>query len=347
MKPVVLSLVFAIAGLATPAAAAADVIVQPDWLRKPTQEQLMAVWPKGALQVGKKGRGVIDCSVSLQGMLFDCKVAEEDPVGSGFGGAAIALTPQFVMKPATRNGVPFVATHVRIPITFVWPAEMRRQGHIFTNEVIANVNWRAAPSFAQVVAAYPAKARAAGAGGSATLDCRFKDDGLLSDCSVLGQTPTGMGFGEAAKSLSSLFVGPTALKDGSLTKGASVQIPVTFAPEMLTSNKPVTGKPKWTAVPSAEDLVGAIPPAAIAAGAKTARVMISCVIAQGGGITDCAVVSEDPPNLGFGAATLGLAKGVRVSIWTAEGLPTIGGGVSVPIRYDIPPPAPAAPPAKP
>lgn len=343
VKPVVILLALGLFGTASVSRAAPDVLVGPDWLRKPTPDQLLAVWPIGAAKQGKKGRGVIDCSVSLQGALFDCNVVSEEPAGSGFGGAALALTPQFLMKPATLNGVPIVAPHHRIGVTFLWPAGST--GALSTSRVISNVVWREAPTYAEVVAAYPAKARSQGVGGNATLDCILKADGRLRGCSVLGETPNGMGFGAAATSLSDLFVGPLSLGDGTSIKGASVQIPVTFPLAMTTSTKPMTGKPRWTAGPAAEDLAGAIPAAAVTAGVKTARVKMSCTVIRGGAVADCAVVSEEPSGLGFGAATLGLAKGIRVSIWTSEGLPTVGGGVTVPIRYEIPPPA--APTAKP
>lgn len=297
---------------------------------------------------GKKGKAIISCEVSVQGTLLDCLVISETPEGSGFGGAALALSPQLLMKPATRNGTPIPGGQVRIPVNFDWPAGYRSPG-MLTKPVATNVVWEAAPTYAQVVAAYPAKARAAGVGGNATLGCTFKTEGRLTSCSVLGQTPAGMGFGEAARSLAQFFIGPALRTDGESSKGVAVQIPVTFALEMLTSSKPVTGKPKWTATPSADDLVGAIPAAAVAAGVKTARVVIACAIAQGGGIEACAITKEDPPGLGFGEATLRLAKSIRVSTWTVEGLPTVGGSVTVPIRYDVPQPeaAPTKPTSKP
>ncbi len=45
---------------------------------------------------------------------------------------------------------------------------------------------------------YPQKARAARVDGSAVVDCQVEPDGRLSRCAVLGESPPGMGFGEAA-----------------------------------------------------------------------------------------------------------------------------------------------------
>lgn len=83
------------------------------------------------------------------------------------------------------------------------------------------------------------------------MDCGFKAGGLLSNCDVLTQTPTGLGFGTAAKSLTPLFVGPAAYgPDKKSTKGARTQIAVTFPVEMIGSGQPVIGKPLWTGLPT-------------------------------------------------------------------------------------------------
>ena len=83
-----------------------SVIVNPDWLKKPTSEQITAAWPHDALVHGKGGRAQIACRVNVQGLVEDCKVASEDPAGVGFGAAALTLTPQWQFRPATRDGKP-------------------------------------------------------------------------------------------------------------------------------------------------------------------------------------------------------------------------------------------------
>ena len=45
---------------------------------------------------------------------------------------------------------------------------------------------------------------------------------------------------------------------------------------------------------------------------------------------------EQPAGLGFGAAAVALSSAFQVTAWTAEGLPTIGGKIRVPIRYEAP-----------
>jgi hypothetical protein len=49
------------------------------------------------------------------------------------------------------------------------------------------------------------------------------------------------------------------------------------------------------------------------------------------------VTSEEPAEFGFGQAALALAPHFRLSVWTEQGLPTVGGRVTLPIRYQLPP----------
>ncbi len=107
MKPKISA--FALCLLASSAEAkdeATRLDVRPDWLKRPDAADVLAVWPSAAWIKGLGGRAVISCRVTLQGALADCSVNREEPVGAGFGAAAIALSPQFLMKPGIRDGKP-------------------------------------------------------------------------------------------------------------------------------------------------------------------------------------------------------------------------------------------------
>jgi TonB family protein len=322
--------------------AAADTAAT--WLRKPTPQDLVSVWPVEAWRKGLGGKAVIGCTVSLQGALFDCVVRHEEPQGAGFGGAAIALTPQLRMRPATHDGQP-VAGSVNIPIHFNARGGSGGPDLAPSDRILTGVAWREAPSYADVVAAYPPKARANAIGGQVMLDCAFREDGRLKDCSAAAESPKSLGFAAVARALSSKFAGPTALPDGSQTKGMHVHIPMTFAAEMLTQAKPTIGKAQWVALPTAAEFQAVFPKAASEAGVLQANVLLRCGVAPNGGLVDCAVVSEEPAIYGFGAATLPLTTGFRLNIWSAEGLPVIGGTIRAPIRFDLKPAT--GPPAKP
>src|SRR6478609_8532566 len=89
-----------------------------DWLKRPSMQDLMIVMPAAAGRNGQGGKAVIDCTVTTQGVLSDCKVASESPAGMGFGHAAVTLSAQLMMRPALKAGAP-VESRVRIPIE--WP----------------------------------------------------------------------------------------------------------------------------------------------------------------------------------------------------------------------------------
>lgn len=337
-----LALAVAIAG---PVAAAETAT---DWLKGPTPEDLMTVWPREALKKGFGGRATIACQVSLQGALRDCSVESETPAGSGFGAAAIALTPQFLMKPATRDGQPVVSA-VLIPVIFPTPeiatGTLLRGTGLYTNFAranLSNVPWTAAPTYAEVAAAYPEKARARQVGGRATLSCSFKVEGRVGSCQAVAEEPKGLGFGNAARLLAKSFVGPSTMDDGRSTVGMGTQIPFTFSADMLLPDKRVTGKLEWRAMPSVVDVAKAYPAAAMQAKVQGARVVMLCEVGVDGRLTGCSIESEEPKGFGFDQVALGLAGSFQLSIWSPEGLPTIGAKIRLPVRYQAPAPAGAS-----
>ena len=323
-------------------ACAAPATTPADWLRQPRSEDLLTVWPAEAWKRGMGGKATIACEISVQGALRACVVESESPSGAGFGAAAIALTPQLLMKPATSDGKPVVSA-VRIPVNFPTPdvaTGTRLPGvggfSAMSRTSVSGVSWLTAPTYDDVAAAYPAKARAKQVGGRVTLNCSFKSKGRVGDCDVLAEEPKGEGFGSAAKSLVDQFVGPTELADGGSILGVLTQIPFTFSVEMLDADQRVIGKPQWRALPTGDQFLGGYPPEALTAGVHTAKVVMSCGVGAEGKVENCVTTSEQPAGLGFGAAAVAPSSAFQVTAWTAEGLPTIGGKIRVPIRYEVP-----------
>lgn len=323
----------ALSMLLTSAAQAQDttkphLITNPDWLKKPTAESMLSVWPTEARKRGIGGKAVIRCKVSLQGVLVNCVVVSETPEGSGFGQAAIAMTPQLLLTPQKVDGVPVEGGEVQIPLNF----ESFDGGTQGTNVSLTIRRWSAAPTYAQVAAAYPPKARAKGLGGKAVLDCKLAVGGKLERCVEIVANPFGLSIGQYAKTLTRYFVGPEAV-GGKSTKGMTTQIIVVFAPEMLTSANPTIGKPEWVSLPNLEQLSAAMPSYASLTG--PARILLNCAVVADGKVEDCKVVSEDPPGKGLGVKALELTKYFQLTVWSQEGLPTVGGRINIPVRYEF------------
>lgn len=314
----ILSLAFALALLGPSVRAA--VCKTSNWRVKPTQAQLLGVWPREALRRGQDGKALIACKVSVQGALHDCAVVSEDPPNTGFGGAALALTPQFLMTPFTCDGKPF-ESDVRIPIHFTGLTGLPPTGSILPlpasslgHSVIARVPWMDAPTYAQVLAAYPDKARRTHVGGHVALNCRFDGGGRLAGCEVLSENPAGAGFGKGAKTLAKAFLAPRTDANGLSLKDDTTVVAFTFAPEMLDGQSPVIGKPQWTRVPEAVDVAAGFPAAATAANITVGHVVMGCQVGVGGKLTDCAVTRQSPDGLGFDKAALALSAVFQVTV---------------------------------
>jgi protein TonB len=106
---------------ATSALTGPQLITQPDWLRKPTGEDMARYYPDRAQRMSISGRSTVSCTVTEQGTLSACSVIEEEPNDAGFGEAALRMSRLFKMRPQTRDGQPASGGIVRIPIIFTLP----------------------------------------------------------------------------------------------------------------------------------------------------------------------------------------------------------------------------------
>jgi TonB family protein len=163
----------------------------------------------------------------------------------------------------------------------------------------AQTAWIAAPTVADMAAAYPAKAKAEGIGGGVEMVCSANRNGGLDNCDVLAESPRGYGFGGAAKTLAKQLRG-----DG-LINGAEVRVPVTFLPAMAKGGVVTVRTPHWTALPSLADLQTAAPKSE--GGPNEVRVTLVCDVQAGGSLSGCSVDREEPAGHGFGPAILALA----------------------------------------
>ena len=194
----------------------------------------------------------------------------------------------------------------------------------------AQTAWTAAPTAAEMAAAYPAKAKAEGVGGAVELMCTATRTGAMIACDVLGESPRGYGFGSAARKLAQ-----QSLRAAGVAKDTEVRVPFTFSPDLANGGAATVKTPQWTALPSVTDMQSVVPKGED--GPNKALVTLVCDVKPGGSLSGCAVDREEPTGHGLGPAVLALAPKFQVGLMSAEGMPTVGSKVRVPVRFDLKP----------
>ncbi len=101
----------------------APVITQPDWVRRPTADQLMRAYPSSAEARGIGGVAELSCLVRVDGSLTGCSVTSETPGNQGFGRAAVSLSRYFRLSPRTVDGQAVDGARVTMAIRFTPPAD--------------------------------------------------------------------------------------------------------------------------------------------------------------------------------------------------------------------------------
>lgn len=274
---------------------------------RPTAEELTDAFPVVPLVTGVSGRVALTCRVSATGA-GSCDATEETPSGLGFGQAAISLVAQHAFAPATLGGVPMEST-VALQIEFQAPAGRT----IVANQVPVNPGGGRAAFNADL---YPEGARAASIEGRALVACVVRSNGRR-DCAVEAEEPTGWGFGDVALRL---------VTSNENTEGSEAisRVPVIF---FLGRDPPW----RWDRAPDGHDFANAYP-----SGARgNARIVLHCLI-RADRTLDCRVAEENPPEQGFGAAALEVAREFRLSE-AAIGRPglAVGDTITVPIRFTV------------
>jgi protein TonB len=110
-------------------------------------------------------------------------------------------------------------------------------------------------------------------------------------------------------------------------------IPVAIDPPPSPPTPSVITNPQWLERPSGRDFARYYPERALQR-EQEGRVSLDCIVSADGRIA-CTVTAEDPQGWGFGEAALRISRHFRMAPATQDGVPTSGGRVRVPIRFNL------------
>jgi periplasmic protein TonB len=111
-------------------------------------------------------------------------------------------------------------------------------------------------------------------------------------------------------------------------------IPLAIDPPPAPPTPSVITGARWLQRPGQRDFDRYYPTRANERG-QSGRVQLDCLVDSTGRIA-CTVVSEDPPGWGFGDAAIRISRSFRMAPQTADGRPTSGGRIPVPITFRLP-----------
>lgn len=92
---------------------------RPDWMEKPSGDDLAAFYPAHAARNNISGKATITCKVMADGRLNACVIKDENPPGEHFGEAALKIAPKFRMIPPDDPNAP--PADVTVPLVFDVP----------------------------------------------------------------------------------------------------------------------------------------------------------------------------------------------------------------------------------
>ena len=200
--------------------------------------------------------------------------------------------------------------------------------------VITKPEWLRKPSGADISNVWPAEAARKGVGGKALISCIVNVTGTLRNCTIVSETPEGLGFGPAALMLAGSFQMKPRMVDGKPVEGATVRIPLSFAGGYRSSGGATAAginAPVWMKAPSFADMAAAWPRSAgdIAEGGATLR----CRIMSTGYLKDCQRLAQLPSGKGFGDAAMELVGRFQLYMAPEEAARVKNGLVNVPFRF--------------
>ncbi|MBR7617873.1 TonB family protein [Phenylobacterium sp. 20VBR1] len=206
-------------------AGAPTLITQPLWKTTPNLIDFIRAYPEKPRLARIGGRAVVQCGVKADGGLEACAVVSEEPIGLGFGEAALKLAGGMVLHPQTRAGVDVAGGVIQIPIRFAAPPAPP-EGRPMDS---ANVILKKRPTGEDLARYYPTQAMQERVEGLAVAVCRITPQFTLTGCVVSKEEPYGYGFGMALQYLTDTYeLSPTGKDGAPITPGDIMSVGVQF-----------------------------------------------------------------------------------------------------------------------
>jgi TonB family protein len=201
---------------------AVTVLDRPLWSAAPSRAAMLAAWPHGAEHRTEIGSAVLQCDIDRKGLLNTCKVTQEAPPSAGFGAAALSLAPQFHLAMSPQDAKTISSYQVVVPFHFVWSGSA-----VAPLPAPSHPVWIETLDPAAVAAVFPIAAKQAGLkAGTGKVSCAVGLGGALQDCSIVGEDPPGLGFGDAALSIASRMKMNPWSQDGGPVDGIRIKLPI-------------------------------------------------------------------------------------------------------------------------
>ena len=299
---------------------------RPQFVAVAKPADVKAAYPPAAFERKISGYATLACVAGSDGKLNDCTIFREDPVGQGFGAAALQLVGKERIKTKDASGAPVAGRPVKTNFQFLAPGD-------------ANPNWVKKPTSSALAGAFPNAAIKAGRDGRATIGCVITVEGFLEACKVLSEDPQGMGFGQAALQLAPQFRMSPKIRGGKPVPGGEVTVPVVWAGLANGGGRPAGQSlvldPPWTVAPSAAQVAAAWPTAE-AGDAPTGQAVLRCDLDKTGVPHACDVISENPMGKGFGKAAKRLSRSFQVVFESDQAKSLNDYKVDIPFRFRNP-----------
>ncbi len=215
---------------------------EPLWWRIPGRADIDRAYPGTADRRGISGRVALVCRSSLV-TLTGCRVESEEPMGFGFGKAAISASRWFTIAPESASS-PRREVRARIDFVPSRRAALQPRPEGDGSDPRRNLAyWNSAPPYNGEGGSK--RADVLHLAGRAIVRCRVQPDGKLRDCAIINEDPAGWGFGKGALATTRELRLARKTLDGSPTAGRLVDVPITYNPEC--SSYPDPSRVEWCA----------------------------------------------------------------------------------------------------